>query len=267
MCELFWILLEFTILDQKLNSVIESTWVCFHLTVLLKASVSIHRGVYSCWVFHVLCVIVHHILVWIVLSKSLVAATTRVIERCYHELLLFCFHLSLLFLGWTVDGILLLDWVLFLLLSAVLTVLFACGDLSSWWFSLMAFIESRICSRNISTVIYYHWGQEGAVSLELGISVATFVDSTLTMTESQFTLIFDRRWYNFVLKLWRLGEWLGFQGLLMILERCLSSFKSRGEIHISWDDTSIEQAKHSIIDIIFSNRWWISKRIISEVLR
>ena len=51
-----------------------------------------------------------------------------------------------------------------------------------------------------------------------------------------------------------------------MLEGSGASFESWREVDVSWNDTSIEQTEHTIFDIIFSNWWWFSKRIIPEVL-
>lgn len=66
--------------------------------------------------------------------------------------------------------------------------------------------------------------------------------------------------------MWWLLVWLILQSFLMMLERSIASLKCRSKVNISWDDTSIEKTKHAILDIIFSDRWWIRKWIIPEVL-
>ena len=46
-----------------------------------------------------------------------------------------------------------------------------------------------------------------------------------------------------------------------------SSLKGWGKINISWDNTSLQQRVHTILDVRFSDRWRISKWVIPEILR
>lgn len=56
------------------------------------------------------------------------------------------------------------------------------------------------------------------------------------------------------------------QSFLMMLEWSIASLKGRSEVHISWDDATIEKTKHAILNIVFGNWWWIGKWIVSEIL-
>jgi hypothetical protein len=61
-------------------------------------------------------------------------------------------------------------------------------------------------------------------------------------------------------------RWFHKERGLLEHEGSVSSFESRRKIHVSWNDTSIEQAKHTILDVILCNWRRVSKRIISKVL-
>ena len=52
----------------------------------------------------------------------------------------------------------------------------------------------------------------------------------------------------------------------MMFKWRLTSFKSRCQIYVSWNYSSVEKTEHAIVDIIFSDRRWISKWIITEIL-
>jgi len=52
----------------------------------------------------------------------------------------------------------------------------------------------------------------------------------------------------------------------MMLEWSIASLKGRSEVHISWDDATIEKTKHAILNIVFGNWWWIGEWIVSEIL-
>jgi len=70
--------------------------------------------------------------------------------------------------------------------------------------------------------------------------------------------VFPLRWFFLSF----LPEWL-----LLVLKWSVTSLKSRSEIDITWNDSSVQQTQHPILNIILSNRWWIRKRIISIVFR
>ena len=53
---------------------------------------------------------------------------------------------------------------------------------------------------------------------------------------------------------------------LLIGEGRNTSLESRRQVDVLGNNTPIEQAEHAIFDVILCNRWWLSKRIISEIL-
>ena len=45
------------------------------------------------------------------------------------------------------------------------------------------------------------------------------------------------------------------------------SLESRRQIHISRNDSSVEQGEHTVGDVILCDRRWISEGVVSELLR
>lgn len=52
----------------------------------------------------------------------------------------------------------------------------------------------------------------------------------------------------------------------MVLEWSIASLKGRSEVDISGDNATIEKTEHTILNVVFSNWWWICEWIISEIL-
>jgi hypothetical protein len=49
-------------------------------------------------------------------------------------------------------------------------------------------------------------------------------------------------------------------------KRCLSSLESWSQIDVPWDNTSIKETVHSILDVVLSDRRRVREGIVSEVL-
>ena len=50
------------------------------------------------------------------------------------------------------------------------------------------------------------------------------------------------------------------------MEGGIASLKSWSQIHVSRDDSSIHETEHAITQVVLSDRWRLSERIVSEVL-
>ena len=68
-------------------------------------------------------------------------------------------------------------------------------------------------------------------------------------------------------KLGRSHRWFLMNASFAKFEWGTIPFKSRREIDISGDDSSVEQREHSIMDITLRDRRWLTEGIIPEVLR
>lgn len=53
----------------------------------------------------------------------------------------------------------------------------------------------------------------------------------------------------------------------LVSEGRISSFKSWREVYVLRDDSSVQEGEHSIGNVVFTDWWWISKGVISEVFR
>lgn len=63
---------------------------------------------------------------------------------------------------------------------------------------------------------------------------------------------------------------LRFLGEDACLEECVgraASLEGGRKIDISRDDATIEQREHSILDVVLSDRRWVGKRVVPELLR
>lgn len=60
---------------------------------------------------------------------------------------------------------------------------------------------------------------------------------------------------------------LGVQISLGECEWCTATLESWRQVDISWDDTSIKEREHAILDVVLCDRRWISEGIVSEVFR
>jgi hypothetical protein len=47
----------------------------------------------------------------------------------------------------------------------------------------------------------------------------------------------------------------------------LTPSKGWREVNVTGDDTAIQQGVHAILDVIFGDRWRVSERVVTEILR
>ena len=90
--------------------------------------------------------------------------------------------------------------------------------------------------------------------------------SGLRLGDHVFALVFYLIGDDFVTELGWSFSWLLSQIELLVRKRCISSLECWSQINISWYDASIYQTKHSILNIIFCDWWWLCKWIIPKVL-
>lgn len=109
-------------------------------------------------------------------------------------------------------------------------------------------------------IVDIHGGQKCIVSLRRH---HIFIG---TLSKHHFLWILQGGWYNFVSQLWGLFYWLIVQSSLFIMERGIASFKSGRQIHVSRDNSSINETEHAITQVVFSDWWRLSERIVSKVL-
>ena len=64
---------------------------------------------------------------------------------------------------------------------------------------------------------------------------------------------------------WLLDRFL-IQLSLLVIERGNTSLECRSQIDVSRYDTPVHKTEHTITNIVLSDWWWLSERIISEIL-
>ena len=71
---------------------------------------------------------------------------------------------------------------------------------------------------------------------------------------------------HFLLELRRLGRGLEMKRSFAETEGCAIALESWRQVHISRNDAPVEQRVHTVGDIVLSDRRWVGKWVIAELL-